>query len=166
LIIWGTKWIHLKMWPTIKLHKFSRSTSYILIVSTSKAVYKIWISNLKTLHEFFNDKMISNQIFVNYKVLLHFKTYNFYLGGFSIWGCFKKIQILKFRHNFAWQDDFKPKYCQLKSFITLQYLQLSRWWFFLSRSFLKIQILNFLNSDVVFVDNMTSNKKVVNYKNL
>jgi hypothetical protein len=28
----------------------------------------------------------------------------------------------------------------------------------------KIQILNFLNSDVVFVDNMTSNEKVVNYK--
>jgi hypothetical protein len=28
----------------------------------------------------------------------------------------------------------------------------------------KIQILNFLNSDVAFVDNMTSNEKVVNYK--
>jgi hypothetical protein len=28
----------------------------------------------------------------------------------------------------------------------------------------KIQILNFLNLDVVFVDNMTSNEKVVNYK--
>jgi hypothetical protein len=28
----------------------------------------------------------------------------------------------------------------------------------------KIQNLFFLNSDVVFVDNMTSNKKVVNYK--
>jgi hypothetical protein len=28
----------------------------------------------------------------------------------------------------------------------------------------KIQNLNFLNSDVVFVDNMTSNEKVVNYK--
>jgi hypothetical protein len=28
----------------------------------------------------------------------------------------------------------------------------------------KIQNLNVLNSDVVFVDNMTSNKKVVNYK--
>jgi hypothetical protein len=29
---------------------------------------------------------------------------------------------------------------------------------------LKIQILNFLNSDVVFVDKMTSNKKIVKYK--
>jgi hypothetical protein len=28
----------------------------------------------------------------------------------------------------------------------------------------KIQILDFLNSDVVFVDNMTSNEKVFNYK--
>jgi hypothetical protein len=28
----------------------------------------------------------------------------------------------------------------------------------------KIQIWNFLNSDVVFFDNMTSNEKVVNYK--
>jgi hypothetical protein len=28
----------------------------------------------------------------------------------------------------------------------------------------KIQILNFLNSDVVLVDNMTSNEKVANYK--
>jgi hypothetical protein len=29
---------------------------------------------------------------------------------------------------------------------------------------LKIQILNFLNSDVVLVDKMTSNGKVANYK--
>jgi hypothetical protein len=28
----------------------------------------------------------------------------------------------------------------------------------------KIQILIFLNSGIVFVDNMTSNEKVVNYK--
>jgi hypothetical protein len=69
---------------TIKLHNFLRSTSFILIVSTSETVYKIWILNLKTSHEFFNDKMISNQKIVNYKVLLHFKTYNFYFGGFSI----------------------------------------------------------------------------------
>jgi hypothetical protein len=41
--------------------------------------------------------MISNQKIVNYKVLLHFKTYNFYFGGFSIRGSLKilnfKIQI-------------------------------------------------------------------------
>jgi hypothetical protein len=72
LIIWGTKWIHLKMSPTINLHNFLRSTSSILIVSSSDAVYKIWISNLKTSHEFFYDKMISNQNIVNYKVSLHF----------------------------------------------------------------------------------------------
>jgi hypothetical protein len=85
LIIWGTKWVHLKMWPTIKLLNLLRSTSFILIVSTFEAVYKIWILNLKTSHEFFNDKMISNKKVVNYKVSLHFKTYNFYFGGFSIW---------------------------------------------------------------------------------
>jgi hypothetical protein len=95
------------MWPTIKLHNFSRSTGSILIVSTSEAVYKIYISNLKTSHEFFNDKMISNQKIVNYKVSLHFKAYNFYFGGSSIRGSLK-IQILKFKHSFVWQDDFKP----------------------------------------------------------
>jgi hypothetical protein len=107
------------MWSTIKLHNFSRYTSSILIVSTSEAVYKIWISNLKTLHEFFNDKMISNQKIVNYKVSLHFKTYNFILVVFPsevVW----KIQILKFKQNFAWKDDLKPKHCQLQSFINLQ----------------------------------------------
>jgi hypothetical protein len=30
----------------------------------------------------------------------------------------------------------------------------------------KIQILNFLNSDVVFVDKITSNEKIVKNKNL
>jgi hypothetical protein len=70
------------MWSTIKLYNFLRSTNSILIVSTSESVYKIWILNLKTSHEFFNDKMISNQKVVNYKVSLHFKTYNFYIGGF------------------------------------------------------------------------------------
>jgi multisubunit Na+/H+ antiporter MnhE subunit len=72
------------MWPIIKLHNFSRFTSSILIVSTFEAVYKIWISNLKTSRELLNDKMISNQKIVNYKVSLHFKTYKFYFGGFSI----------------------------------------------------------------------------------
>jgi hypothetical protein len=77
------------MWQTIKLHNFLKSISSILIVSTSEAVYKIWISNLKTSHEFFNDMMISNQKIVNYKVSLDFKTYNFYFGGFSIGGSLK-----------------------------------------------------------------------------
>ena len=72
------------MWPTIKLHDFLRSTRFILIVSTSETVYKIWILKLKISHEIFNDKIISNQKIVNYKVSLHFKTYNFYFGGFSI----------------------------------------------------------------------------------
>jgi hypothetical protein len=127
------------MWLTIKFHNFLRSTSSILIDSTSEAVYKIWISNLKTSHEFFNDKMISNKKIANYKVLLHFKTYNFYFDGIFI-RVSLKILNLKFKHSFAWQDDFKPKHCQLQSFITLQYLQLSCWWFFFRGRF---QNLNF-----------------------
>ena len=59
---------YLKMWPTIKLYNFLISTNSILIVSTSETVYKIWILNLKTSHEFFNDKMISNKKVDNYKV--------------------------------------------------------------------------------------------------
>jgi hypothetical protein len=100
------------MLSIIKLHNVLRSTTSILIVSTSESVYKNWISNLKTSHEFFYDKMISNQKNINYKVSLHFKTYNFYFCGFSfevVW----KIQNLKFKHSYVWQDDFKPKHCQL-----------------------------------------------------
>jgi hypothetical protein len=114
------------MWPTIKLHNFLRSTSFILIVSTSESVYKIWIFNLKNSHGFLNDKMISNQKVDNYKVSLHFNTYNFYFGGFSIRGSLKNS---KFKHSFAWHDDFKPKHCQ--PHITLQYWRrgnsLARW---------------------------------------
>jgi hypothetical protein len=37
--------------------------------------------------------MISNQKIVNYKVSLHFKTYNFYFDGFSIRDSLKKIKF-------------------------------------------------------------------------
>jgi hypothetical protein len=43
-------------------------------------------------------------------------------------------------------------------------LQLSCWWFFTFEVVFKIQNLSFLNSDVVFIDKMTSNEKVANYK--
>ena len=89
------KWIHLKMWPTKKLHNFLRSTTSILIVSTFEVEYKIWILNLKTSHEYFYGEMISNQKNCQLKVLLHFKTYNFYFCSFSIQGSLK-IQITKF----------------------------------------------------------------------
>jgi hypothetical protein len=77
------------MLSTIEVFNFSISTTSILIVYQSETVYKIWISNLKTSNEFFYDKMISNQKIVTYKVSLHFKTYNFYFGGFSIRDSFK-----------------------------------------------------------------------------
>jgi hypothetical protein len=151
------------MWPTIKLHNFSRSTNSILIVSTFEAVYKIWISNLKTSHEFFNDKMISNQKMSITKFHYISRPTTFILVVFPsevVW----KNQILKFKHSFAWQDDFKPKHCQLESFITLQYLQLSCCWFFLSRSFSKFKFYFLKNPNIVFIDKMTSNEKVANYK--
>jgi hypothetical protein len=138
LIIWDTKWIYLKMWPIIKLHNFSRFTCSILIISTSEVVYKIWISNLKTSHELFNNKMISNQKMSITKFRNISRSTTFILVVFPS-ELVSKIEILKFKHSFAWQDDFKSKHFQLQSFITLQYLQLSCWWFFLSRSFSKFK---------------------------
>jgi hypothetical protein len=147
------------MWSTIKLHNFLRFASSILIVSTSEVVYKIWISNLKSHTKFsmirwFQIKKLSIKKF-------HYisRPTTFILVVFPS-EVVSKIQILKFK-RFAWQDDFNPKHYQLQSFIILQYLQLSCWWFFLSRSFSK---LIFLNLDVVLIDMMTSNEKVANYK--
>jgi hypothetical protein len=113
----------MKKMSTIKLHKFSRSTTFVLIVSSSKVVYKIWISNLKTSNIFFYDKMISN------KKLSIIKFHNILTPTTSILVVFPsevvwKFQILKFKQSFAWQDNFKPKCCQLQSFITFYGLQL------------------------------------------
>jgi hypothetical protein len=58
----------MKMLSTTKLHNFLRSTTFILIVSSSEVVYKILISNLKTSNVFLYDKMISNHKVVNDKV--------------------------------------------------------------------------------------------------
>jgi hypothetical protein len=58
----------MKMLSTVKLHNFSRSITFILIVSSAEVIYKIWISNLKTPNIFFYEKMISNQKIINYKV--------------------------------------------------------------------------------------------------
>jgi hypothetical protein len=58
----------MKMLSNLKLHNFSRSTTFIIIVSSSEVAYKIWILNLKISNIFFYDKMVSNQKNVNYKV--------------------------------------------------------------------------------------------------
>jgi hypothetical protein len=63
------------------------------MVSTSQIVYKI----LKTLYEIFYDKMISNKKIVNYKVLLHFQTYNFI--------SMKKLSTIK-SYNFSRSTKF------------------------------------------------------------
>ena len=44
------------------------STTFILVVSPSEVIYKIWISNFKNSNVIFIDKMISNQKVVNYRV--------------------------------------------------------------------------------------------------
>ena len=51
----------------IKLYKFSRSITFILVVSPFKVVYKIWIPNLRNSNVVFLDKMISNQKVINYR---------------------------------------------------------------------------------------------------
>jgi hypothetical protein len=63
-----TRWFQIKKLSTIKFHNFLGSTTFILVVSPSEVVYKIWISNLRNSNKVFLDKMISNQKIVNYKV--------------------------------------------------------------------------------------------------
>jgi hypothetical protein len=58
----------MKKLSTTKLYNFSRSTTFILVVSPSKVVYKIWISNLRNSKVVFLDKMFSNKEVVDYKV--------------------------------------------------------------------------------------------------
>jgi hypothetical protein len=55
------------MLSTTKFHDFSRSATFILVVSPSEVVYKIWISNFRNSNVVFVD-MISNQKVVDYKV--------------------------------------------------------------------------------------------------
>ena len=52
----------------IKLYKFSRSITFILVVSPFEVVYKIWILNLRNSNRVFHDKMISNKKVISYKV--------------------------------------------------------------------------------------------------
>ena len=44
------------------------STTFILVVSPSEVIYKIWISNLRDSNVVLYDKMILNQKVVNYIV--------------------------------------------------------------------------------------------------
>jgi hypothetical protein len=61
LVVWGPKWIQIKKLSTIEFFNFSRSTIFILVVSPSEAVYKIWISNGRNSKAVFYDKMILNK---------------------------------------------------------------------------------------------------------
>ena len=56
-----TRWFQIKKLSTKKFYKFSRSTTFILVVYPSEIVYKIWILNLKNSNVVFDNKMISNK---------------------------------------------------------------------------------------------------------
>jgi len=53
---------------TTKFHNFSRSTTFLLKVFPSEVIYKILISNLRNSNVVFDDKMMSNEKIINYKV--------------------------------------------------------------------------------------------------
>ena len=61
LIVWA-----LNELSTTKLYNVSWSITFILVVSPSEVVYKIWISNLRNSNVVYLDKMISNQKVVHY----------------------------------------------------------------------------------------------------
>ena len=71
----------------IKFHNISGSTTFILVVFPSEVGWKIRILKCKRS---FAWQMVLNQNVVNYKLSWYFKTYNFYFGGFPIWGILKK----------------------------------------------------------------------------
>jgi hypothetical protein len=67
LIVWDLKWIQIKKLSTTKLHNFSRSTTFVLVISPSKVVRKNQILNLRNSNIVFLDKMTLNKKVVNYK---------------------------------------------------------------------------------------------------
>jgi len=58
----------MKKSSTTKFYNFLRPTTFILVVPSSEVIYKIWISNLRNSNVVFDDKMISNEKIINYKV--------------------------------------------------------------------------------------------------
>ena len=59
----------MKKLSTTKLHNFSRSTTFVLVVSSFEVILKIQISNLRNSNIVFLDKMSANEKVVNYKVV-------------------------------------------------------------------------------------------------
>ena len=52
--IWDHKRIQIKKLSTTKLYNFSRSTTFIFVVSPSEIIYKIWISKLTNSNVIFH----------------------------------------------------------------------------------------------------------------
>jgi hypothetical protein len=91
----------MKSLSTTKLYNVLRSTTFILAISSSEIIYKIWISNFNTSNIFLYDKIISNKKVFNYKV------HNILRPTTFILIIFPSNQNLKFKRSFAWQYDFK-----------------------------------------------------------
>jgi hypothetical protein len=123
-----------KVVSLFEIYKFYFDSFYI------KAIYKIWIWKLHTNFSMIRWFQIKKLSITKFHYISRSTTFILVVFPSDV-VC--KIQILKSKHNFAWQDDFKPKHCQLQSFITLQYLQLLCWWFFLLWSFSKFKFLIF-----------------------
>lgn len=51
-IIWGPERIQIKELYTTKIYNFSKYTTFILILSSSEVVYKIWVLTLKNQTKF------------------------------------------------------------------------------------------------------------------
>jgi hypothetical protein len=101
--------------------------------NTRQRQFKSFIMQIASMIRWFQIKKLS---MTKFHYISRTTTFIFVVFPFEVdW----KIQILKFKHSFALQDNFKPKHCQLQSFITFQCLQLFCWWFFHSRSFSKFK---------------------------
>jgi hypothetical protein len=53
---------------TTKFHNFSRFTTFVFVVSPSEVIYKNLNLNLRNSNVVFDDKKISNEKLINYKV--------------------------------------------------------------------------------------------------
>jgi hypothetical protein len=59
----------MKKFSTTKFYNFSRSTTFVQVISPSEVVLKIQILNFRNSYIVFLEKMISNEKVVNYKIL-------------------------------------------------------------------------------------------------
>jgi hypothetical protein len=158
-------WFQIKKWSTTKFHNFLRSTTFILVVSSSEVIWKIQISNLRNSNVVFLGKLNSNEKVVNYKVVLLLKICNFCFCCLSIRGHLKNSNFKFLKIKIFFHD----KMISNQKVVTTKFHNFLRSTTFIlvvspSEVVWKIQISNLRNSNVVFLGKMNSNGKVANYK--